>query len=414
MLYSRSINFSLRIISVTVLLNFWLLSAVEWQRVEQATQNTVVQVWSQGSKRSWLEPYKAPTQHQGVGTAFFINSKGNLLTNFHVVDHANFVYVLVPSAGRKPYEVRIKGVCPEQDVAVLELTEESLAELTALLGSIPYLTLGDSDMLVKTEPIMALGYPLGSRYSKSTIGEIAGYEFIQCSSFIHMTAPINPGNSGGPLMNRFGEVVGINSAIMPGSQNICFIIPINDASGILNQLYDNPLYRKPRLDFRLNPATKEHAEFLKCPVPGGAFINKVLSGSTAEKMGVKAGDMLYQIIWRGTAYDIDEYGDIKVDWRISDKISLRELMIRFMVNDPIDLIIYRNGERLKLSTILSELPKYPGRYICPNFEPGEMDFEVLFGTVFMQLRQNHIFEFAEANKPRHEAIKPKFEYMILS
>jgi len=392
-----------------MLFNSFLFSAVEWPRIEQATQNTVVQVWSQGSKRSWREPYKAPIQHQSVGTAFFINSQGDLLTNFHVVDNSNFVYIHIPSGGRKPYEARVKGVCPEQDVALLELTEESRTELRTLLGSISYLTLGDSDMLVKAEPIMALGYPLGSRYSKSTIGEIAGYEYIQGSSYIHMTAPINPGNSGGPLMNRFGEVVGINSAGITGSQNICFIIPINDASGILTQLYDNPLYRKPRLDFRLNPATKEHAEFLKSPLPGGSFINKVLPGSSADKMGVKKGDMLYQIIWNGTAYDIDEYGDVRVDWRTSDKITLRELMLRFKLNDPIDLIIYRNGERLKLSTLLTEPPKYPGRYICAGFEPYEMDFEVLFGTVFMQLRQNHIEEFAATNKQKNTTIHPKFE-----
>lgn len=364
-------------------------------------------------KKSWFEPYKAPVQHQAVGTAFFINSKGDLLTNFHVVDHANFIFVHVPAGGRKPYEARIKGVCPEQDVALLELTEESLTELKTLLGSIPNLTLGDSDTLEKAEPVMALGYPLGSRYSKSTIGEIAGYEYIQGSSYIHMTAPINPGNSGGPLMNKYGEVVGINSAGIMGSQNICFIIPINDASRILQQLYETPLYRKPRLDFRLNPVTKEHAEFLKCPVPGGAYINKVLPGSSADKMGVKVGDMLYQIVWKGAAFDIDEYGDVKVDWRACDKITLRELMIRFKVNDPIDLIVYRDGKQLKLSTNLNELTKYPARYICPDFEPNEMDYEILFGTVFMQLRQNHIIEFLETNKAKQESIKPKFEKYLL-
>lgn len=323
-----------------------------------------------------------------------------MLTNFHVIDHANFVYVFVPSGGRKPYEAKIKGYCAEQDVALLQLTEESLNELTTLLGSIPYLALGDSDNLEKAESIMALGYPLGSRYSKSTIGEIAGYEYIQGSSYIHMTAPINPGNSGGPLMNRFGEVVGINSAGIPGSQNVCFIIPINDVSSILPQLYEIPLYRKPRLDFRLNPTTKEHAEYLKCP--GGSFIYKVLPDSEADKMGVKEGDMLNQIIWRGITYDIDEYGDVKVDWRMPDKISLRELMIRFRINDPIDLIIYRAGKQLKLSTILTEATKYPARYICYNHEPEEMDYEVLFGTVFMQLRQNHIKEFAEAESDKYK------------
>jgi len=410
MLHDRMVQ-KLGAMALIILLKpYAIFAAVEWQKVEQAAQNTVLQVWTQGSKKSWLEPYKAPTQYQVVGTAFFINSNGDMLTNFHVVEHANFVYVHIPSGGQKPYEVKVKGVCPEQDVALLELTEESYKELTDLLGSIPYLTLGNSDELVKTQPVMALGYPLGSRYLKSTIGEIAGCEYMGGFSYIHMTAAINHGNSGGPLLNRFGEVVGINTAGVTGN-SICFILPINDISPVMKQLYLNPLYRKPRLDFRINPATKEHIEFFNGPLPGGVFINKVLRGSLAEQMGVKEGDMLYQIKWKGNLYDIDEYGDVKVDWRITDKISLRELMIRLEHNDPVDLVVYRDGKRLTLSTILTDLPKYPGRYIFQDLEANEMDYEVLFGTVFMQLRQNHVFAFAETRKGKQqaEAIKFKFE-----
>lgn len=79
MLYCKGVQFKLSIICLIMILNSCLLfSAIEWPRIERATQNTVVQVWTQGSKKSWLHPYNPPSQHQGVGTAFFINDKGDI------------------------------------------------------------------------------------------------------------------------------------------------------------------------------------------------------------------------------------------------------------------------------------------------------------------------------------------------
>lgn len=360
-----------------------------WKDIESNTQDSVVQVLSQIAKFNWTEPYKSPEQMQATGTAFFISEEGYLLTNFHVIDQAKSIYINVPSCGRKLLEVEVKGVYPERDIALMKVKKESYEEIIKTLGYIPYLPLGNSDATYRTEPVLALGYPLGQRYLKSTVGVVAGRDFISGFSYIHITAPINPGNSGGPLLNLSGEVIGINTAYIKGSQNICFIVPINEVKSILEDLYKVKLYRKPQIGISCNHATEEHVQLLNNPVPGGLYVNYVLTDSLAYKAGIKKGDMLYELIWQGTSYQVDEYGDVKVDWRGCDKVSIGELINRFQLNDKVTAVVYRNGKKLELDFSFESDVKHPIRYIYPDYEKEEIDYEVFGGAVFMQLRENH-------------------------
>ena len=160
------------------------------------------------------------------------------MTNYHVAEDARSFQVYIPALGQKPAEADIVGVCPEIDLAVLKLRDESVKSIKTALHGMPFLKLGDSDLLFSTEPVLALGYPMGQRYLKSTVGVVAGRECIDGHSYMDITAPINPGNSGGPLLNLDGEVVGINTAGMPNAQNIGYIVPINDAKILLSDLLD--------------------------------------------------------------------------------------------------------------------------------------------------------------------------------
>lgn len=380
---------SLVIISCSTLVCAQRDSSDDWSVLEQVTQNTVVQVWSQKAKFNWLEPYKSPEHSQSAGTAFFINEKGYLLSNFHVVDEAKSVFINVPAYGRKLLEVVIVGVCPESDVALLKLTDESIALIESTLGKIPYLELGDSDDLYATEPVLALGYPLGQRYLKSTVGVIAGREYIGGQSYMHITAPINPGNSGGPLLNRRGEVVGINSAGIEKAQNIGYIIPINNVKILLPDLYTIKLLRKPYLGAGSNHTTEEHAKSLHNPLPAGVYINYVQENSLTDKLGIKQGDMLYTIDYAGERYLIDEYGDVTVQWRGSDKITLAEFLMRIPKGERVALMLYRNGQQIELECAFDISSLYPIRLIYPDYEPQEIDYEMFGGIIIMQLRDNH-------------------------
>lgn len=374
----------------------------DWQYSVSKAENAVVQVIAQVAEFNWLQPFKSPEQKQGAGSGFIIDEEGHLLTNYHVVEEATSAYVYVPALGRQYLGVDIIGRCPESDIALLKLHEDALVLLKQILGKVPTLTLGDSDALYHTEPVLALGYPLGQRYIKSTVGEIAGREFREGKVYMHITAPINPGNSGGPLLNKRGEVVGINSAGVPNAQNVGYIVPINDVKIIKDDLYSMKLLAKAKLGIGFNNSTPEHAQYLGNPLPSGLFINYVEAGSIADTMGVKAGDMIYEI----NGYKLDHYGDVHVGWRISTKVSFVELLMRFTMGQGINLVVYRNGERLELAGIIEPKDKKPIRQIFPEVEREEVDYEMFGGMCIMQLRDNHFYyvktlELAQFAKPEN-------------
>ncbi len=358
----------------------------DWQDAEKKAENVVVQVCAQHTDFNWREPYKAPRQQESSGTAFFIDSDGHLLTNFHVVDQAKSLQVFIPALGQKPVDAFVVGVCPEVDIAYIKLSDEGIKAVRSTLKTIPFLKLGDSDALFPTEPVLALGYPLGQRYIKSTVGVIAGREYIDGKSFMHVTAPINPGNSGGPLLNLDGLVVGINSAGIPNSQNIGYIVPIYDAQILLKDLKTTRLVRKPSIGASFNPTTDEHAKFLGNPLPAGVYINSVERGSIAEKAGMCTGDMLYGI----NEYPVDSYGDVTVNWKSSLKVSLDEFLIRLPSLTKITLRLFRKGSEKRITLSYNAPEPAPIRFIYVDQEPQAIDYEVIGGMCVMQLRLNHL------------------------
>lgn len=368
-----------------IISSFLSIYSTDWQNAEKKARNAVMQVLAQHAEFNWLEPYKAPEQKQGCGSAFFINKEGYALTNFHVVDQAKTLQVCLPAMGKKLLEAKIIGVAPERDVALIKISDKDLAEIKKILGEVPFLKLGDSDALYPTEPVLALGYPLGQRYLKSTVGVIAGREYIDRKTYWHITAPINPGNSGGPLLTTSGEVAGINSAGIPGAQNVGYIIPSNDVKNLLKSLYNTPLLHKPSLGIWCNPTTEEHAKALKNPLPNGVYINNVTKNSIADKAGIKAKDMLYEI----NGFQVDQYGDVTVGWKSSGKVTLDEYLMRLSLGDPLKMVVYRNGKKLTFNCKFDLTELKPIRMIYPDYEPQAIDYEMFGGMCFMTLRANH-------------------------
>jgi len=283
---------------------------------------------------------------------------------------------------------------------LLKLTNEAVQTLRKELGSIPFLTLGDSEKLKPAEPVLALGYPLGLRYIKSTVGVVGGREYLHGTSYLHITAPINPGNSGGPLLNRAGEVVGINTALLDTTawlgdtperarilQNIGYIIPINYVKNVLRDLHTHKVLRKPTLGLIGNATTAEHAQLLGNPLPAGVYVNKIKKLSVAEKAGVKEGDMLYKI----NGFTVDHYGDVVVNWSSARKITLDEFLLHVPVGGKLTLAVYRKGVCKELSCAFVPSDAKPIRIIYPDFEPQETAYEMLAGMCIMQLRANHFY-----------------------
>ena len=219
-----------------------------WSSVQTKVRNTLAQVFSQIAEIDLLQPYKSPTQHQASGSAFLINDDGELITNAHVINQAKAVWIQIPGLGKRQLDVDVVGLSPERDLALLRLREESKQALREAFGTIPYLKLGDSDLVHRADEIMTLGYPLGQQGLKSTTGVVSGRE----NNLIQIDAAINPGNSGGPSLNTSGEVIGINTLYAPGAQNVGYIIPINELKIILDDLRTVKLLRKPFLGILFN------------------------------------------------------------------------------------------------------------------------------------------------------------------
>ncbi len=349
-----------------------------WRNIQDNVKNTVVQVFAQISEIDILQPYKAPHQYGACGSAFFINEQGDMITNAHVVNQALSIWVQIPCLGKRILDVELVGVS-ERDIALLRLKPEGLALVRKELGSIPCLSLGNSDSIRRADEAMALGYPLGQQSLKSTTGVISGKE----QGMVQMSAAINPGSSGGPLLNTKGEVIGINTSGIMEANNVGYALPINDLKVVLSDLYTNKLLRKPFLGVYYNNGTEALTEYLGNPQPGGCYVVDVVKNSALAKAGVQRADMIYEI----NGHKLDIFGDMNVPWS-EDKMSLIEYTARLAKGQDIHLVIYRNGHRkdIQLTLNQSELPAI--RKMYPGFE--EIDYEIFAGMVVMPLSLNHI------------------------
>lgn len=350
-----------------------------WRPVQDRIRDTVIQLFVQISAIDLLEPYKTPQQGTACGSGFFINDQGYLITNAHVVNSAKSVWGQIPSLGKRIIDMEVVGISFERDLALLRVTEQSRELITRELGGIPYLPLGDSDLVRRSDEVLAVGYPLGQQSFKSTNGIISGHEH----HLIQMSAPINPGSSGGPLLNLKGEVIGINCSGVTEAQNVGYAIPVNTLKTILNDLYEIKILRKPFLGVRFNNSTESLTKFLGNPLPGGCYVIETVKGSPLEKAGIMRGDMIYEI----NGHSVDMFGDMSVPWS-EDKISIVDYPLRLSIGDTITLVVYRKGQKKIFTVTFSLAEPQAIRTIYPGYEP--VDYEIFAGMVVQELNINHV------------------------
>lgn len=356
-----------------------ITSAQLWRPIQDKVKDTVIQVFAHISAIDLLKPYAPPAQGSATGSGFFINDKGDLITNAHVVDQAESLWIQIPSLGKRIIDVELVGLSPERDIALLRVKPDGLEIIQRELGAIPYLPLGNSDTILRSDEVMALGYPLGQQMLKSTTGVVSGRE----QNLIQTSAPINPGNSGGPLINAQGEVVGINNCAILEAQNVGYAIPINLLKTVLDDLYTIPLLPKPFFGVMFSSATESMVEYLGNPAPGGCYVVEIVPDSTLYAAGVQRGDMIYSI----NGHKVDRFGEMNVPW-CEDKVGLTDLVNRLSIGDPVSIVTYRNGERLERTVTFNYASQPAIRRIYPGYEP--IDYEIFGGMVIMQLTQNHI------------------------
>ncbi|HKL24652.1 MAG TPA: DegQ family serine endoprotease [Desulfuromonadales bacterium] len=232
--------------------------------------------------------FRAPPterRERSLGSGFILSEDGYILTNEHVVAGAEDIKVRLTDQRVFPGEV--VGVDPKTDVAVLKIVPDD---------PLPMAVLGNSDRLRVGQWALAIGNPFGLD-STLTVGVIsatgrANIGIEDYEDFIQTDASINPGNSGGPLLNIYGEVVGINTAIVASGQGIGFAIPINLASQIADQLITSGEVTRGWLGVGIQALDPGLAESFGLDRVTGALINKVLPETPAERAGLQRGDIL--------------------------------------------------------------------------------------------------------------------------
>ncbi|MFP3302551.1 MAG: trypsin-like peptidase domain-containing protein [Caldivirga sp.] len=225
---------------------------------------------------------------RGFGTGFAVD-KHYVATASHVVSQPGEVSVVTSDGDL--LEAEVVGADPEVDTAVLRVD-----------GDLTPIKLGDSDKLMVGEPVIAIGYPLGLMNQPtatfgivSALGRTIKVGEIMLEGLIQTDAAINPGNSGGPLVNLDGEVVGINTAIVAGAQNIGFAVPINLAKLSINDLMSRGYVRKPRIGIYGVDVNRVLARQYRLPVDRGVLVVHVQPYSPAEEAGLRRGDVITNI-----------------------------------------------------------------------------------------------------------------------
>lgn len=232
-------------------------------------------------------------ERKGSGSGVIIRPDGYIVTNNHVVADATQVRVTLND--NHSYDATVIGTDPVTDIALIKIDAKNL----------PYLTFTDSDKLRIGEWVLAIGSPYDLR-STITAGIVSAKgrsmpnykgEF-KIESFIQTDAAVNPGNSGGALVNRKGELVGINTAIISQTGSYAgysFAVPSNIASKVVADLIDFGSVRRARLGVSMRDIDEKLAQEMKLSSLAGVYIVEVAKGSAADKAGIKSGDVVLEI-----------------------------------------------------------------------------------------------------------------------
>ncbi len=288
----------------------------------------------QPGPRGRRAPQQQDEQQQvprGVGSGFIISSDGYVLTNAHVVEGADEVFVTLTD--KREFKAKIIGSDRRTDVALVKIEGNNL----------PRLTMGDSSKLRVGEWVIAIGSPFGLE-NTVTAGIISANsrDTGDYLPLIQTDVAVNPGNSGGPLINMRGEVIGINSQIYSrsgGYMGISFAVPIDEAMRVSEQLKTIGRVVRGRIGVQIGEVTKDVAESLGLPRAQGALVARVEPGSPAEKAGVEAGD----IITTFNGSTIEKSGD------------LPRLVGNTKPGSKSTLTVLRKGSKRDLQVVVAEM-----------------------------------------------------------
>jgi len=278
-----------------------------------------------------------PQIERGLGSGVLVSADGTVLTNYHVVEGAE--KITVEMSDNKTFDAKVVGSDQPSDLAVLKIEAQNM----------PFLTLGNSDNVRVGDIVLAIGNPLGIGQTVtagiiSAKGRRTGLSDGSFEDFLQTDAPINRGNSGGALVNLSGELIGINSQILSpggasgGNIGIGFSIPSNMAKSVMEQLLKDGKVHRGMLGINIQNISEDTAKALELKDTTGVLVSNVQPGSSADKAGVKRGDIVTAI-----------NGE-----KIEDSNILRNKVAGTLPGTSIKLSIVRDGNPMEITATLDE------------------------------------------------------------
>lgn len=291
----------------------------------------------------FARPQSVDTE-QDIGSGFIVSEDGLIVTNKHVVSVAG-KYKVITYDGRK-YDVESIYRDPVNDIAIVKINP------SAGSGQVfKPVVMGDSSKTKVGQLVVAVGTPLGEFRGSVTKGIVsgigrgitAGSPFQgfaeELDDVIQTDAAINPGNSGGPLVNSSAQVIGVNTAVASGAENIGFALPINIIKESIQNFNKNGQFNRPYLGIAYKILTRDIAIYND--VPQGAYVQDVVKGSPAEKAGVVVGDIVTSIDGK------------KI---IEGNNGVAVIIASHKIGDIVGLSIWRSGKTLQVKATLVAAP----------------------------------------------------------
>src|SRR5262249_28141004 len=319
-------------------------------RIYRQTAPAVANVLTKATEYDfWMDPVPV----EGAGSGFVIDTKGYVLTNFHVVQGAQSIEVVLGDQSR--YPAKFIGADQRNDVALLKI--EPKKQLVAL-------PLGDSAALQVGQKVLAIGNPFGFQSTLTTGVVSALGRTVQTGQntlideAIQTDAAINRGNSGGPLINTHGEVIGINSAIYTPTgttAGIGFAIPVNTAKRIAHDLITDGRVHQAFLGVETIPINESFAEALGLPAQEGLLVQTTTRNGPAAQAGIKGGDRVAQAGMRRFYVGGDVLTAIDGQ-KITSRVDVDLMLNKKRPGDDLSVTPFRGGKKMDVKVKLGERP----------------------------------------------------------
>src|SRR5712664_3195880 len=304
------------------------------------------------TKATEYDFFMDPVPVEGAGSGFVIDPRGYILTNFHVVEGAQSIEVVLGDQSR--YPAKFIGADQRNDVALVKIDPKG--------KNLAALPLGDSAAIQVGQKVLAIGNPFGFQSTLTTGVVSALGRTVQTSQTtfideaIQTDAAINRGNSGGPLINTHGQVIGINSAIYTPSgttAGIGFAIPINTAKNIASDLITEGRVRRAFLGVETLPVGGWLSEALDLPVKEGLLVERATKGGPAAAAGIQGGNRIAEAGMRKIAIG----GDVIVaidGQKVASQLDVNLVLNHKRPGDNVTVTVYRGGKKMDIPVKLGE------------------------------------------------------------